>query len=256
MNFRFRAVLLGWSLCATAAAAAPVIDPAELAYHEQPGNSVPVTLPFRDEGDHPVTLADIAHGRPLLLVPAYYGCSSLCGLVRSSLYGALGPVGAGGYAVAVLSIDPAEHGDDARLAQAHDRLALSAVPGLKPHYLTGTATNIQAVTAAVGFHDRRDAASGQFLHPAGVVVLTGGGIVSGYLLGVSYTPDQVRAALARAQAGRLAAIGAPLLLLCFHYDVASGRYSLEVMKVLRLAAFMTVLVVMGVVGLMFRREHS
>ena len=51
-------------------------------------------------------------------------------------------------------------------------------------------------------------------------------------------------------------MSAPLLLLCFHFDETTGRYSLEVMKVLRLAGFVTVLTLLGVLALMFRRERS
>ena len=43
------------------------------------------------------------------------------------------------------------------------------------HYLTGTADDIQALTDAVGFRDRFDPASNQFVHPAGVVFVTSSG---------------------------------------------------------------------------------
>jgi protein SCO1/2 len=250
------AAMLIATLSTSAAFATPTIDSAQLAYRERPGNPVPMTLPFRDADDRVKSLADIAQGRPLILVPAYYDCTSLCGLVRSSLYGALAALAdTGNYALVILSIDPEETAASARMAQSHDQHALNAVHGLQPHYLTGAAANIQAVTDAVGFHDRRDPATGQFMHPAGVVFLTSRGTVSNYLLGVGYTPAQVRSALQRAQAGLLAQVGAPLLLLCFHFDETTGRYSLEVMKVLRLAGYLTVLTLLGVMVLMFRRER-
>ena len=169
-----------------------------------------MTLPFRDADNRIRSLADIAHGRPLILVPAYYDCTSLCGLVRSSLYGALqGVADTGEYALAILSIDPHETSDTARMARSHDQHAIDAIHGLSPHYLTGAAANIRAVTDAVGFRYRRDPATGQFLHPAGVVFLTARGTVSNYLLGVGYTPAQLRSALRRAQAGLLAQVRRP-----------------------------------------------
>ena len=63
------------------------------------------------------------------------------------------------------------------------------------HYLTGGADDIQALTDAVGFRDRFDPASNQFVHPAGVVFVTPSGRMSNYLLGVGYTPSAVRSAL-------------------------------------------------------------
>lgn len=244
-------------LSAAPAFAIRTIDATQLAYHERPGNPVPMRLAFRDADDRVRSLADIAQGRPLILVPAYYDCTSLCSLVRSSLYGALAQLPESGtFALAILSIDPRETSASARMAQAHDQHAIDTLHGLQPHYLTGAAPDIQAVVDAVGFRDRRDPASGQFLHPAGVVFLTSRGTVSNYLLGVGYTPAQVRSALQRAQAGFLAQVGAPLLLLCFHFDATTGRYSLEVMKVLRLAGYLTVLTLLCVMVLMFRRERS
>ena len=250
-------LVLSGTLGASVVRAKPTLDSTDLAYHERPGNPVPMKLPFRDADGRVRSLADIAQGRPLILVPAYYDCTSLCGLVRSSLYAALASLtDSGHYALAIVSIDPTETRDSARMAQSHDQHAIDGLHGLQPHYLTGTAPNIQAVTDAVGFRDRRDPATGQFLHPAGVVFLTSQGTVSNYLLGVGYTPAQVRSALQRAQAGLLAQVGTPLLLLCFHFDEATGRYSLEVMKVLRLAGYLTVLTLLGVMVLMFRRDRS
>lgn len=240
---------------ASTVGAKPALDTVDGAYHERPGNAVPMTLPFRDADDRTRSLADIAQGRPLILVPAYYDCTSLCGLVRSSLYGALAGLADASYALAILSIDPQETSDTARMARAHDQHAIDAIHGLTPHYLTGAANNIRAVTDAVGFRYQRDPATGQFLHPVGVVLVTPRGTVSNYLLGVGYTPAQVRSALQRARAGVLAQVGAPLLLLCFHFDPTTGRYSLEIIKVLRLAGYLTVLTLLGVLVLMFRRER-
>ena len=44
----------------------------------------------------------------------------------------------------------------------------------------------------------------------------------------------------------------PVLLLCFHIDPTTGRYTLAIMKVLRLAAGLTVLTVGGTMWLLHR----
>jgi protein SCO1/2 len=193
-------------------------------------------------------------------VPAYFNCPNLCGVVRASLFGALGRTGlqAGrDYAVAVISIDPAETVQDAERAKGRD-LAAFPLPGSVDaiHYWTGSAENIHAVADAVGFRDRRDTRSGQFLHPVGIVFLTPRGVVSNYLLGVGYTPVQVRSALERADAGVVAAKASPLLLLCFHFDETTGRYSLEVLKVIRLGAVLTLLTLAALVFLLAHRKRA
>ncbi len=47
----------------------------------------------------------------------------------------------------------------------------------------------------------------------------------------------------------------PILLLCFHYDPTTGRYTLAILRVLQLGAAITVMVVAGTVMLALRRER-
>lgn len=259
-----------WGMVLSAAATAagaqslpvqpPPIDFRQFAYHEQPGARLPEELEFHDSDERPVRLADLAPGLPLILVPAYFHCPNLCGVVRASLYGALRPLGltAGrDYGLAVLSVDPSETSADAQLARTRD-LAAFGLAGAERnwHYLTGSAQQVDAVAEAIGFRDRVDARTKQILHPAGLVFVTPDGVVSNYLLGVGYTPAQLRSALERARAGRLAAVGAPLLLLCFHFDETTGRYSIEILKVIRLAAVLTLVTVAGLLWALFRRERA
>ena len=161
------------------------------------------------------------------------------------------------YALAVLSIDPSETSAEARGAKAADVSAFGSLGDDRyDHYLTGSAEAITAVATAVGFRDQFDPLTEQFMHPVGVIFATPEGRISNYLLGVGYTPAAVRSALERASAGRLAAVGSPLLLICFHFDPSTGRYSLEILKVLRLAGILTVFTVAGVLFLLFRRERA
>jgi protein SCO1/2 len=60
--------------------------------------------------------------------------------------------------------------------------------------------------------------------------------------------------VARAQSGGVVAAALPVLLFCFHYDPATGRYTLAIMKLLRLAAAITVVVVGGTLFLSWRRD--
>ena len=54
----------------------------------------------------------------------------------------------------------------------------------------------------------------------------------------------------RAGARRRAAAGLPVLLLCFHFDPLTGRYSLAIMRLVRLAAVLFVLTVSGMLWLL------
>jgi protein SCO1/2 len=47
-----------------------------------------------------------------------------------------------------------------------------------------------------------------------------------------------------------------MLLYCYHYNPATGRYGAVIMNVLRLAGVATMLILGGLVLILFRREPS
>jgi protein SCO1/2 len=236
--------------------AAMATDLSAFAYDQRPGNQVPLETKFIDWHGNAITLGQAIGHRPAILAVGYFHCPNLCGLVRNDLMNALSRLDASRpYSLVVLSIDPTETPQDARSARSadiaqFDRLAETA----DWHYLTGPAASISAVTQAVGFRSRYDTADKQFLHPAGLVFLTGSGTVSSYLLGLGYQPSDVGLGITRATNG-VTARALPILLLCFHYDPATGRYSLAIIRTLQLGAALTVLVVGGTVVLALRRER-
>ena len=234
-------------------------DPGDYAFQQRPGASLSADAMFTEADGRRIRLGDLFGQRPLVLALGYFHCPSLCSVVRDDLLEALSHTGMTphtDYDLLVVSIDPRETPSDAAAAAADDEARYPA-PGADRgwHFLVGDPGAVEAVTRAVGFKSRYDLHLKQFLHPAGLVVLTPDGRVSGYVLGVGYHPGDVRAAVTMASGGGIAKAALPLLLLCFHYDAATGRYSLAIMKVLRLAAVLTVATIGVVLLLAFRRER-
>lgn len=256
----FIAMLVMASLPETAARGATPLDPAMFAYQQKPGSRLPARSVFHDADGGLVRLGDLSRGQPIILVLAYFHCPNLCGLVREDLFHALeaAKLRAGrDYALVVMTIDPKETTSDAKAAKTQDMAAHASEGADRAwHYLTGGENDVQAVADAVGFRDRLDSRTKQFVHPAGIVFVSPAGVVSSYLLGVGYTPTDVRSAVERADAGAIAALASPVLLLCFDFDPTTGRYSLAIMKLLRLAALLMVAVIAGTLFLLFRRERS
>jgi protein SCO1/2 len=243
-------------LLLSAPAAAATADLSAFAYDQRPGEQVPLGAVFNDQEGRAVTLRQAIGDRPTILVLGYFECPNLCGLVRDDLVNALSRLDAQNYSLVVLSIDPSETPAEARSAREADLARFDhSAQAANWHYLIGSAFAIQAVTSAVGFRSRFDAGNKQFLHPAGIVFLTGAGNVSSYLLGLGYQPSDVGLGITRAANG-VAARALPVLLLCFHYEPATGRYSLAILRVLQLAAVITVLVVGGTVMLAARRGRQ
>jgi protein SCO1 len=253
-------LLLTTGLIPQMANGATAPDPGLFSYQQHNGSSLPQQSTFHDGDGRRVRLDALSHGMPLILMLGYFHCPNLCGLAREDLFRALGSSGlqpGRDYALALLSIDPTEITADARAARIQD-VSAYGLPASEDswHYLTGSATEIQPVADAVGFRDRLDQQTKQFVHPAGLVFVTSAGTISSYLLGVGYTPADIRSAVQGASVGRIAAALSPVLLLCFHFDSSTGRYTLEIMKLLRLAAALTAVVIAGTLFVLFRRERT
>jgi protein SCO1 len=220
-----------------------------IAYDQKPGSGLPGTVTVRDDTGRILRFADLFDGKPLILDLGYFHCPNLCSVIRASLFSALaqsGLVAGRDYSLAVLSIDPSETSPEAAAAKAED-IGRYPVPGAAKnwHYLTGDAAAIAAIADAAGFRSRLSPQRNDFIHPAGVIFVTPGGQVSSYLLGAGFEAADVTAAVARAESGVIARAGSPILLLCFDYDASTGRYTPAIMKLLRLAAAITVAVLAG-----------
>lgn len=234
-------------------------DLSGLAYEQRLGAQIPLAAPLRDEEGREVRLSDLIAGKPLILTLIYFHCPNICGVTRSSLFGALaasGMIPGRDYTLVALSIDPSETSTDASDAKAGE-LQRHSVNGAERHwhFVTGSPEALQAVESAVGFHDRFDPDLKQIIHPVGVVLATPAGVVSSYLLGVGYEPADLRLAVARAARGTIASAATPVLLLCFNYDPVTGRYTLAIVKLLRLFAVLTVATIAVTLWLAFRRER-
>jgi protein SCO1/2 len=123
------------------------------------------------------------------------------------------------------------------------------------HFLTGDEASIQWLTQAVGFRYAYDAAKDQYAHAAGIMVLTPQGRISRYFYGIEFSPRDLRLALVESAANTIGSPVDQLLLFCYHYDPATGRYTLVARRALQLAGLATVLSLAGFMVVMFRRDR-
>jgi protein SCO1/2 len=145
--------------------------------------------------------------------------------------------------VVTVSFDP---GDTPALAAAKKENYLRRYrrPGAAQgwHFLTGGETSIKALTRAAGFHYAFDPKSRQFAHPSGIIVLTPQGRIARYFYGIEYAPRDLRLGLVEASENKIGSPADQILLFCYHYDPSTGKYSVVVLRVLKLAAALTLLV--------------
>jgi protein SCO1/2 len=122
------------------------------------------------------------------------------------------------------------------------------------HFLTGNESNIRSLTDAVGFYYKYDPATDQFAHASGIMILTPQGHLSRYFYGVEYAPRDVRLGLVEASQNKIGNPVDQLLLFCFHYDPATGKYGAIAMNLVRFAGAGFVLIGGTWLLIVFRRE--
>ena len=112
----------------------------------------------------------------------------------------------------------------------------------------------EALTAAVGFRYKYDAATDQFAHASGIMIATPEGRLSRYFYGVEYAPRDVRLGLVEASRNKIGSPVDQILLFCFHYDPLTGKYGATVMNLLRISGAAFVLIGGAILLAMLRRE--
>lgn len=222
---------------------------------------VPMELQLRDETGEIVRLGDyFKSGRPVLLNFVYYRCPMLCPMVlegtTESLTHLKFDIGKQ-FDIITVSIDPRDKATDAAtLKEKYVRHygRLEAARGW--HFLTAHETAIKKLTDAVGFQFTYDSRTDQFAHGAALLVLTPDGRTSRYFYGFEYKPRDLRMAIVEASEGKVGNAVDQLLLLCFHYDPTTGKYSRNAMMFARAGGLTTVFALGGFIFVMFRKERT
>jgi protein SCO1/2 len=229
----------------------------QIHFEQKLSAQVTLNLPFRDEKGKSVRLGTYFGSKPVLLVLGYYRCPMLCALVLNGMVeGASDMRWSIGreFDVVDVSIDPHE---TPALAAAKKATYLKrygrsgASSGW--HFLTGDQPAIDQLAREVGFHYAYDPVSKEYAHASGLVMLTPEGKVSSYLFGVTFAPKNLAAALKTAATHQAGSPIQQLILLCFHYNPITGKYSGAIMVVLRVLAVATILGLLGLFVLLARR---
>jgi len=216
----------------------------EVGIDQRLGESIPLDARFRDENGRDVRLVDyFGAGKPVILSLVYYECPMLCTQVLNGLASALDVVtlDAGKeFTVLTVSFDPRE---THALAAAKKKSYLERYrrPGAEAgwHFLTGDSASIAALTSAAGFRYSWDPEISQYAHASGITVLTPRGVIARYFFGIEYSPRDLRLALVEASENKIGTPADHLLLYCYRYDPASGKYGAVALNMVRVGGVVT-----------------
>ena len=226
------------------------------------GSQLPLDTELKDEDGKAVKLGNYFNtGRPVILALVYYECPMLCNQVLNGLTGSLKGMSfdAGKeFDVVAISFDARENDkpDLAKNKKASYVERYNRSGSEKGwHFLTGTQESIDKVTSAAGFSYKWDEKSNQFAHAAAVMIVTPDGKMSRYFYGIDYSPKDLKFGIMESAQDKIGNTAEQLLLYCYHYDPASGKYGLAILNVIRLGGVLTVLG-MGVMGFVFWRKNK
>jgi protein SCO1/2 len=231
----------------------------EIGFDQNLNGQLPLDAPFKDESGRIVKLGDYFGTRPVVMVFAYYDCPMLCTVVINGLASALNVLSlepGRDFEILTISFNPRDTPATASAKKA-SYIARYTQPGGAAawHFLTGDPSSIDRVTKAAGFRYVWDDETQQFAHPTGVMVLTPDGRLARYLFGIEYGPRDLRYAIVDASQGKVGSAVDSLLLYCYHYDPAAGKYSLAIMRLIRAGGAATVLALGAFIFVMARKER-
>jgi len=213
---------------------------------------------FKDESGTLVPLATYFGSKPVILNFVYFECPNLCSAMLNGFMNSLKRFDwtpGDQFEIVTVSIDPRE-GPALAAAKKAKYLANYARPGAEKgwHFLTGTESELRRLASTVGFGYQWDEKEKQYMHSAGLFVMTPDGTLSRLLYGIDFNAKQLKLSLLEASRGKIGTVVEKLLLYCYRYDPNSRTYSFYISKIMQAGGALTVLILAVWLGLYWRRQ--
>jgi protein SCO1 len=221
---------------------------------------VPPDLAFVDDTGRGVKLGDYFGKKPLILNLVYYNCPMLCGEELAGISSALKVVKfdvGKEFEILTVSFNPKETPILAA-AKKQEYVKRYGRPNASAgwHFLTGPAESINALTKVVGFQYQYDESKNQYAHATAIMVLTPQGRISRYFYGVEFPPKDLRMGLVEASEGKIGNAVDQVLLYCYHYDPAAGKYGAVVSNMLKVGGAVTIMLLGGLILILIRLDRA
>ena len=225
--------------------------------HKQ-GAQIPTDVVLTDHTGKKVQVGDYLHqGKPLVLTLGYYECPMLCSLVLNGLTDVMKNQSlklGQDYHVLSVSINPNEKPDLADTKRVNYLKSMNLSLESPWAFTVGSHDEVKRLADSVGFGYRYDKTSGEYVHSAGIFIVSPEGILSRTLYGIAYRPADFKMSLVDASHGKVGSLMDRIILSCFHYQPDSHRYGVYIFGVMRVAGLLTV-ILLGIFLFVLRKRE-
>lgn len=236
----------------------PEADLAQVGVVNHLGQKIDLNAQFTDSRGQATTIGSLVRkDRPAIIVPAYYQCPRLCGLVLEGVKKLLNSINltlGKDFTVITVSFDETDTAETALNREGFIKGGLaSGVDASGWHFLFGSKENVSQLMETLGFRYKRD--GDDFSHSAAIFFVTPQGEVSQYFAGIDFDPKSTRAALVDASRGTIGTVFDQVFLFCFRYDHMQGKYVWVAFNIMRTGGLLTLSFLAILIYRLWRRER-
>lgn len=224
------------------------------------GAMAALDTPWKTSEGKDIILNELFNKKPVILVPVYFKCPMLCQLILKGLANGLNKIdflADNNFDLIVFSINPDESLENAAGSKKEFlKLYTESRHAQGVNFLTGSQTAIQTLTKSVGFKYEKDPVSGEFVHSSILVFLSPEGKIMRYMSGIEFDARSMKLGLIEAANGKVGSFWDQILLICYHYNPAKGKYSMAVDRILQVTGIMTALSLFGFIFFSLRSDKA
>lgn len=207
-------------------------DEQKIGTYEKLGKFVPLDIEFYNERGEKKTLGEHMSGKPTVISLNYFNCPGICGPQIDGLLKSLDKielVEGREYKALTISFIP-EDTPELALKSKKNHLHLIRKDFDQNAWSFLTSNNrddLKKLTDTIGFEYKKiinKQGYVDYIHPAGLVVLSPEGKITRYLSGIKYLHFDLKMALLEASEGKVRPTIAKALAFCFSFDPENSKY--------------------------------
>lgn len=213
------------------------------------GKNIDLSLEFTNSQGQAVKLKDFfKEGRPVIIIPGYFTCPRLCGLVFDGVADLIDKLNLEiykDYQVLAVSFDENDTPKSSKIKEKNflGKIKTKEINSKGVKFLTAEREVSASLMQILGFKYLREGKD--FAHSAAIYVLTAEGKISQYFTGVTFSTFDLKLSLVEASRGKVGNLLDQAMLFCFRFDPLKGRYTWLVYAILKIFGVLTILLLGG-----------